>query len=388
MLVLPWWGYVIIALLLTHITIASVTIYLHRHQAHRALNLHPVASHFFRFWLWLTTGMNTREWVAVHRKHHAKVESEEDPHSPQQVGIRKVLFEGIELYREEAKNTQTLRNFGHGAPDDWIERNLYNRFNNCAGIVTMLVLDVLLFGVIGITIWAVQMAWIPFFAAGVINGVGHWCGYRNFETPDASTNIIPWGIVIGGEELHNNHHTFTSSARFSNKWWEIDLGWWYIRLLQLLKFAHVKKIAPRPVIDEAKQEIDVDTVRAVITNRFYVMSLYAREVVKRVYKEEKARANAAMRRLLKRGKRCVIRAETRLDSRSKATLEELLQHNHSMQVVYEYKQRLQALWTERSANQENLIRGLRNWCYQAEETRIEALREFAQKIRMYTLQTA
>ncbi|MFL6712717.1 MAG: acyl-CoA desaturase, partial [Sulfurifustis sp.] len=221
---LPWWGYVLVALVFTHITIASVTIYLHRHQAHRALDLHPVVSHFFRFWLWLTTGMITKEWAAVHRKHHAKVETPDDPHSPQQWGIRKVLWDGTSLYRVASKDGEILAKYGHGTPDDWIERHLYSR-RNTWGIASMLVINLVLFGPIGLTIWAVQMAWIPFFAAGVINGIGHYWGYRNYEVQDASRNIVPWGILIGGEELHNNHHAYPSSAQLSNKWWVFDIGW-------------------------------------------------------------------------------------------------------------------------------------------------------------------
>jgi Fatty-acid desaturase len=236
---LPWWGYLLCTLVLTHVTIAAVTLYLHRHQAHHAIELHPLPAHFFRFWLWLTTGMVTREWVAVHRKHHARVETMDDPHSPQIHGIRKVLLEGVELYRQEAARQDTLQAFGHSTPDDWVERYLYGRHPG-TGIALMLFINLLLFGFAGIAIWAVQMAWIPFFAAGVINGVGHYGGYRNFETSDASTNIVPLGILIGGEELHNNHHAFTASAKFSSRWWEFDLGWAYIRCLQCLRLAWVK----------------------------------------------------------------------------------------------------------------------------------------------------
>ncbi|OGT64579.1 MAG: aminotransferase, partial [Gammaproteobacteria bacterium RIFCSPLOWO2_02_47_7] len=298
LLQLPWWGYVLVILGLTHITVAAVTLYLHRHQAHHAIDLHPVISHFFRFWLWLTTAMITREWVAIHRKHHARVETKDDPHSPQTRGIAKVLFEGAELYKQEALNKDTLRSFGHETPDDWIEHNLYTRYRDF-GIVLMLLIDFVLFGFIGITIWAVQMGWIPFLAAGVINGIGHWGGYRNFESPDASTNIVPWGILIGGEELHNNHHAFASSAKFSSHWWEIDLGWSYIRFLNFLGLARIKKIAPKLLVDQQKPEIDLDTVRAVITNRLHIMSRYARVVVTRVYREEKTKANVATRKLLK-----------------------------------------------------------------------------------------
>lgn len=384
---LPWWGYLIVVLALTHVTIASVTIFLHRHQAHRAIGLHPLLSHFFRFWLWLTTGMMTREWVAIHRKHHARVETDDDPHSPQVRGISKVLWQGVELYRQEAKHGETLRDFGHGTPDDFIERYLYTRFPY-TGISLLFLIDFMLFGFIGVTIWAVQMAWIPFFAAGVINGIGHWGGYRNYESPDASTNIVPWGFLIGGEELHNNHHAFASSAKFSSKWWEFDLGWCYIRTLQFLGFARVKKLAPKPAIDTSKVEIDRDTVSAVISNRLHIMSQYTRKVVKQVYKDETARADAATQRLLKRGKQFISRAEARMDATSRRKLDELLRHNQTMQIVYEFRQRLQALWAEKSATQESLLRALQEWCQQAEATGIKALEDFAAQLRCYTLRSA
>ena len=383
---MPWWGYIVVALTLTHITIASVTIYLHRHQTHRAIDLHPVVSHFFRFWLWLTTGMITIEWVAIHRKHHAKVETEDDPHSPQDLGIYKVMLEGAELYKLEANNTKTLEDYGHETPEDWLERNIYQ--HNNYGIALMLLLNFVLFGFIGISIWAIQMAWIPFFAAGVVNGMGHWRGYRNFESQDASTNIVPWGILIGGEELHNNHHAFASSAKFSSKWWEFDLGWGYIKILQVLGFAKIKKIAPELVIDQEKLEIDLDTVSAVITNRLHILSRYAKNVVARVYRDEKVKANVTSKRLLRRGRRFIIRAEACMDAKAQHNLNELLKHNQTMEVVYEYKQRLQALWTEKSATQENLMQALQEWCQQAEETGIEALQEFAMSIRTYTLKSA
>src|SRR5689334_590129 len=248
---LPWWGYIVVAAVLTHVTIACVTIFLHRSQAHRALDLHPIVAHFFRFWLWITTGMVTKEWVAIHRKHHAKVETDEDPHSPQTRGIETVLLRGAELYRDEAKNRETLDKYGHGTPDDWIERNLYTRFS-WQGVGVMLVLDVILFGPIGMTIWAVQMLWIPVNAAGIINGIGHYWGYRNYACEDASTNIVPIGILIGGEELHNNHHAYGSSAKFSAKWYEFDIGWMYIRILEAVGLAKVRKVAPKLKIEAGK----------------------------------------------------------------------------------------------------------------------------------------
>jgi stearoyl-CoA desaturase (delta-9 desaturase) len=259
---LSWWSSVLVILGLTHVTIAAVTIFLHRHQAHRALDLHPVASHFFRFWLWLTTGLVTREWVAIHRKHHAKCETREDPHSPQIYGINEVLFEGTELYRKEAKETATLERYGHGTPDDGLERRLYARHSRL-GVSLMLMIDLILFGPIGLTLWAVQMLWVPFFAAGVINGIGHYWGYRNFAPNDTSQNIVPWGLLICGEELHNNHHAYATSAKLSSQWWEFDLGWLYIRALETLGLARVRRVAPKIRFDPTKRRCDAETLRAV-----------------------------------------------------------------------------------------------------------------------------
>ncbi len=381
---LPVWAYVLVVLGLTHVTIASVTIFLHRHQTHRALELHPAASHFFRLWLWLTTGIVSKEWVAIHRKHHARVETETDPHSPQRKGLLKVLSEGSELYREEAKNQETLDKYGFQTPDDFLERKLYTPFS-FLGILVMMAVNLFLFGFIGLSIWAIQMAWIPVFAAGVINGLGHWWGYRNFESADASRNIIPIGMFIGGEELHNNHHAFASSARFSSKWYEVDLGWSYISLMQRLGLAKVKKLAPKLAYNSQKQGVDLDTVSAVITNRLHIMSDYARDVVKQVYEEEKAKAGETSKYLFKRGKRWLIRHEALMDGAAKQGLDDLLAQSHSLAVVYEYRQRLQSLWQEKTASQERLLEVLQEWCQQAEATGITALEEFAQTMRSYSL---
>jgi len=390
LIALPWWGYIIAALILTHITIAAVTIYLHRHQAHRALDLHPIVSHFFRFWLWLTTGMITKEWAAIHRKHHAKVETPDDPHSPQVKGIRKVLLDGADLYRQEAKNRETMEKYGHGTPDDWLERRIYAPHNG-KGIVLMLLIDLVLFGPIGLTIWAVQMIWIPLFAAGVINGIGHYWGYRNFEVADASTNIVPWGILIGGEELHNNHHTFGSSAKLSSKWWEFDIGWLYIRTMEILGLARVKKIPPELTCNTAKQHIDVETVKAVITGRFQVMAQFARDVMKRVHREELKKADRSDREswaLLKRARRLMVREAAQLDETKHRVLERALEINDRLKTVYAMKQKLVGIWNRRASTQEHLIQALQEWCREAEATGIEALRNFSLKIRTYTLAPA
>ena len=384
---LPVWGYVLIVFGVTHISIASITIFLHRHQAHRALELHPVSSHFFRFWLWFLTGTITKEWVSVHRQHHAKVETEDDPHSPQIRGIRKVLLEGYELYRVGALNPETVSKYGYATPDDWLERNIYTGLSYY-GLVLLFVINIILFGIPGIVMWVAQLLWQPIFAAGIINGMGHWWGYRNFEVPDASTNIVPWGVLIGGEELHNNHHAFPSSARLSNRWWELDIGWTYIRLLELLGLAKVKKVPPRPRMDPAKVSADLDTLKAVIQNRFQVMSRYAKVVLTRVHAEELRSGNAMRRSALRRVRSLLVREESLLSSEARSRLEQALAESHALTTVYEYKRRLQNIWQERSMSQERLLQALEDWCKQAEASRIRALQEFARTLPTYSMQPA
>jgi stearoyl-CoA desaturase (delta-9 desaturase) len=385
---MPWWGYVLTTLALTHITIASVTIFLHRHQAHRALELHPVVSHFFRFWLWLTTGMITREWAAIHRKHHAKVETADDPHSPIQKGLNRVLWTGAFLYHDESKNRGTIEQYGFGTPDDWLERHLYTPLN-WLGIVLMLGIDLILFGPLaGGIIWLVQMVWIPFWAAGVINGIGHYWGYRNFEVADASTNIVPWGILIGGEELHNNHHTYGSSAKLSAKWWEFDIGWMYIRILQAFGLARVKKLPPQLVSDPAKNTIDLDTVRAVVRNRFQIMARFSRDVLKHVQRDELRKLDRKNRdewALIKKARRLMKREPGHLSESKRQQLSMVLERSSSLNTVYQMKKKLQAIWESRTATQENLLRALEDWCRQAEATGIKALEDFSSRIRTYTL---
>jgi stearoyl-CoA desaturase (delta-9 desaturase) len=377
---LPWWGYVLVALALTHITIASVTIFLHRAQAHRALDLHPSVAHFFRFWLWLTTGTVTKAWVAIHRKHHAKCETPEDPHSPQMLGIRKVLWEGAELYRAEARNAETLERYGHGTPDDWLEHKLYTP-RTYWGIVIMLALDVMLFGPIGLTIWAVQMVWIPFFAAGVVNGIGHYWGYRNFACEDASTNIVPWGILIGGEELHNNHHAYGSSAKLSNRWYEFDIGWLYIRTLEILGLANVKKVAPRIRWGEIKHFCDAELLHAVITHRYDVLTRYAR-VIRAITAQElsKLGGNIPDRKQVIRWLN-LNRAD--LKTEEQASLARVLNHSERLKQIYQMRQELAALWSRSSATREQLVFQLQDWCRKAEESGIESLSQFSLRLRRY-----
>lgn len=382
---LPWWGYILVTLALTHVTIASVTIFLHRAQAHRALDLHPLVSHFFRFWLWLTTGMITRQWVAIHRKHHARCETPDDPHSPQVLGLAKVLWQGAELYKAAAKNQDTLNRYGHGTPDDWLERRLYTP-HNFAGIVLMLVLDVVLFGPIGITIWAVQMIWIPFFAAGVINGVGHYWGYRNYACEDASTNILPWGILIGGEELHNNHHAYGSSAKLSSRWYEFDIGWLYIRLLEMLGLARVKKVAPRVHWGEIKHFPDAELLTAIVTHRYDVLTRYTRSM-KSVYVSELKKLRARLPDLSGVSLR-QVRGWLNLDSKALDDAERnkllvVLANSRELQTVYQMRQELAALWGRSTSSREQLVQQLRDWCQRAESSGIEALSQFSLKLRSY-----
>jgi stearoyl-CoA desaturase (delta-9 desaturase) len=381
------WGHVAVALILTHITIAAVTIFLHRCQAHNALSLHPVVSHFFRAWLWLTTGMVTREWVSVHRKHHAKCETPEDPHSPQVAGILRVLFAGTGLYRREASNAQTLAHFGNGTPDDWLERRVYSRFPY-VGILLMALTDVLLFGMAGLAIIAVQLLWIPFWAAGVINGLGHYCGYRNFETEDASRNLLPVGILIGGEELHNNHHAFPYSAQLSNKWWEFDIGWLYIRLLALFRLAEVRRGTPRIQIRTGKRIVDLDTLRAVLRDRYHILTLYGRNVIRPAVRAERHIASSACRRVLRQVRRLMTREDIVLDTDTRATLNSALQSSHLLETVYRFKTQLKELWAHTTNNGDTRVERLERWCAEAERSGIQVLQDFAGVLRGYTLHPA
>ena len=381
---LPWWGYIVYALVVTHITIAGVTIYLHRHSAHHALDLHPIPSHFFRFWLWLTTGMVTKEWTAIHRKHHAKCETQDDPHSPQIFGLRKVLFQGTELYRKESRNQETLERYGSGTPEDWIERNLYTG-HSVLGITLLFILNFAMFGFIGITIWAVQMAWIPFFAAGVINGIGHFWGYRNFQPEDASRNIVPWGILIGGEELHNNHHAFATSARLSNRWNEFDIGWLYIRILGMLGLAQVKKVAPKLRLDTPKEKCDLVTLQAVITHRYEVVAKYASSLRHTCAEEVRNLKARAVSVDLAAIKRWLHLDHAALPAGERAKLDEVLNASRVLNTVYTMRQELAALWQRSTASKEELVRKLEDWCRRAEASGIDALQQFSRRLRCYAV---
>ena len=376
-----WWQVLLVALVFTHITIASVTIYLHRHSAHRALDLHPIASHFFRFWLWMTTGQVTKEWTAVHRKHHAKCEREGDPHSPVVFGIKKVFWQGAELYRAEAKNQETLDRYGHNTPDDWMERNVYTG-HSVLGVALMLIINVALFGALGLSVWALQMAWIPITAAGIINGIGHWWGYRNFEATDASTNISPWGILIGGEELHNNHHTYPTSAKLSVKPYEFDIGWMYISILQALGLAKVKKLPPKLAFGDVRPVADEKTLEAIIANRYEVMAGYAREMRAACQREmEGLKARSADASALKAARRWLHRDEDKVPAEVKPQLALARAEHPVLDKMVTMREELRALWSSTTSTREQLAADLQAWCRRAEESGIAALRDFSIRLR-------
>ena len=380
---LTWWQLLLYTLFTTHITIAAVTIFLHRSQAHRALDLGPIPSHFFRFWLWLGTGMVTKEWVAIHRKHHAKCETVDDPHSPQTRGLGKVMREGAELYRVEAKNAETLKKYGHGTPDDWMERNVYR--HSVFGPSLMLIINVALFGVIGLTIWAVQMVWIPFWAAGVVNGVGHFWGYRNYEASDASTNLTPWGIIIGGEELHNNHHTYPTSAKFSIKPYEFDIGWVYISIMQKLGWAKVKKTPPRLRSGEIKPVADELTLEAIIANRYEVMARYARGVRLAVQQElDSLKARKAQQSdvsLLKGVQRWLHRDTEKVPANAVNQLAQARAAHPVIDQMLTMREELRQLWLNTTLSREQLTGQLQAWCQRAEASGIATLKDFSIKLR-------
>jgi stearoyl-CoA desaturase (delta-9 desaturase) len=383
---LDWsgWGILAFTLVTTHVTIVAVTIYLHRCQAHRALDLHPAVAHFFRGWLWLTTGMVTREWAAIHRKHHAKCETAEDPHSPQTRGLRKVLLEGVELYREEARNRETIEKYGHGAPDDWIERKVYTPYS-VLGVYLTLAIDVLLFGAIGLTVFAVQMLWIPVTAAGIINGVGHYWGYRNFDSPDASTNVFPWGILIGGEELHNNHHAFGSSAKLSSRWYEFDIGWMYIRILQAFGLATVRKLAPVPRLTAPRPSVDLQTLQAVIVNRYDLMGAYGRSLAQACSEEinRLRTARPADAKAIRAARGWLLLDAAKWTEQHRAKLSEIFAASDRLKKLIEMRAELAATWERSNATPEKLVAHLQDWCARAEASGVRALQDLALRMRRY-----
>jgi stearoyl-CoA desaturase (delta-9 desaturase) len=386
LLSLPWWGYVVAGLVMVQLTIASVTIYLHRCQAHRALDLHPAVAHVFRFWLWLTTGMVTKEWAAIHRKHHAKCETEDDPHSPRIHGINKIVFTGVAMYVRESRNAETMTRYGHGTPDDWIERHVYTPLTKY-GVVVMALIDIALFGVLpGMLIFGVQMAWIPFWAAGVINGIGHYWGYRNFQTADDSTNIVPWALWIGGEELHNNHHAYPTSAKFSLRWYELDLGWLYIRALSALGLAKVRKTAPKVKLDPSKWEIDAATLQAVIMHRYDVMTNYAKSIKRAARMEIQAlRATGAdsAASTLKKVRKWLHLDDAVVPAQHRETITQVVASAPALATTLTMKQELARLWERSTLTTEQLVAQLKDWCERAEKSNVEPLVNFSRRLRCY-----
>ena len=356
---------IIYTLCMTHITIVAVTVFLHRCQAHRSLKLSPVISHFFRFWLWLTTGMVTKEWAAIHRKHHAKCESAGDPHSPQVKGISTVLWSGTELYRETAKDKECIEKYGHGTPDDWVERHIYSK-HSVWGVGSMLVINFCLFGIIGVAIWAIQMMWIPFFAAGVINGIGHFVGYRNFKTPDASRNIFPLGILIGGEELHNNHHSHATSPKLSSKWYEFDIGWLYIKLFEFFGLAEVRNVPKNPTYDPAKNMIDEDTVEAILAAKY--------ELFQKLHK------------LVRKLSRSYNREKNLLSLSSETAKRDVL--SSQLRLIISLRDDFEKIWhNQRTSSVEQIVVALQNWCKKAEMSGVKVLQEYSRSLRMLTVQS-
>ncbi|WP_049623751.1 DesA family fatty acid desaturase [Frateuria defendens] len=379
-----WLAIVVYTLVVTQLTIFTVTIYLHRCQTHRGLDLHPVASHFFRFWGWASTGMVTKEWVAVHRKHHAKVETEEDPHSPQVHGIKKVFWDGVSLYRDATMNQEDMEKYGRGTPDDWMERKLYSA-HPYWGIVLMLLANVALFGVVGVAIWAIQMAWIPFWAAGFVNGLGHWWGYRNFESADTATNLSPWGVWIGGEELHNNHHAFPSSAKFALRKWEFDIGWAVICGLRAVGLAKVLRVAPTLDVRPNVSLPDAETLKAVLTHRFQATTDYYRQVIVPTLREEASHAGESIRSVPRRLRRALADGGRWLDVEGRDKLQAVLAHRPTLRTVCDFRARLVALMEQRGAEQS--LKGLQQWIHEAEQSGIRVLQQFAARLKGYSVAT-
>jgi stearoyl-CoA desaturase (delta-9 desaturase) len=379
-----WGTWIAYVLVVTQLTIFTVTLYLHRSQSHRGVDFHPVLAHFFRFWGWFTTGMITKEYVAIHRKHHAKCETEDDPHSPQVHGLNKVLFDGVDLYRKASLNQADMDKYGVGTPNDWLERNLYSKYN-ILGIAILVVIDFVLFGAVGVAIWAIQMLWIPFWAAGVVNGVGHWWGYRNFETADTATNLTPWGVWLGGEELHNNHHAFPSSARFALRRFEFDIGWATIRFFEKLGLAKVLRTAPTLDLRPNVHLPDADTVKAVLAHRFHVMSDYFRGVIAPTLRDEAVNAGAGIKALPRKLRKALGNGGRWLDAASRERMVAFTENRPTLQTVCEFRARLAALTERNGRNGEALLDSLKQWCHEAEATGIRTLAEFATRLKGYRL---
>jgi stearoyl-CoA desaturase (delta-9 desaturase) len=377
-----WWGYVVVTLVSMHVTMISITLYFHREQAHRSIDLHPALRHFFRFWLWMVTGAPTKEWVAVHRKHHALCEREGDPHSPRLFGLKKVLTEGAELYRAEACKPETLEKYGKGTPDDWLERHVYSRWTY-SGIALLAVLDLLFLGVPGIIVLACQLITMPLFAAGVINGLCHAKGYRNFETDDASTNLWPIGLLVGGEELHNNHHAFPSSARFSMRPHEIDMGWAHLKLFAALGLAKIRRVATRPELGEQPKTPDLESLRAIIVHRMHVLRHYTHNVTLPVLRREVEPSSVNPASVVRGTRRLLSWQPSMLDESSRQRLSELVERHPRLKTVLEFRNELKSLWEGAHTSNERLLADFREWCTRAETSGIQALEDFAGYLKSF-----
>jgi len=382
---LSWWQMLLVGLVWAHVTLMAITLWFHRDQAHRSIDLHPLLAHFFRFWLWMSTGAPTREWVAVHRKHHALCEVDGDPHSPQVFGLKRVLLEGAELYKLEAARKETLEKYGKGTPDDWLERNVYGHFTY-SGIGLLVVLDIVLFGAPGIILLASQLMTMPVLAAGVINGLCHARGYRNFETNDASTNLWPIGLFVGGEELHNNHHAFPTSARFSLRAGELDMGWLHIKLLSLLGLAKVRRVAERPALKASESPtIELDSLRAIFVNRMYVLRHYLQEVTLPALEREAASDDSSGRSnsVLRSAARLLRWQPHLLDAESRDSLGELIERHPGLKAVLEYRNELKSFWEGAPISNEKLLADFRAWCARAEASGIQGMQDFVAYLRSF-----
>ena len=377
-----WLGYLVYTLVVTHISIVAITLYLHRGVCHSAIEIKPVLAHFFRFWLWLTTSMRTADWVAVHRKHHAKCETIDDPHSPAYYGIDTVLLRGADLYHEEKNNPETLEKYSQNCPTDWVEENIYTGKNNI-GILLLFILNIILFGVVGIIIWAVQMAWTPIFAAGGINGAGHYWGYRNYDTSDDSTNMGPLGILIGGEELHNNHHAFPTAAKFSLKPWEFDIGWMYIKLFSLLGQVKVKRLAPKIVINKPSESLDSETGYALLKSKLTVITNYTKVVLGPLMKHESKNATGDLKRLLSQSKSSLVREPHRITNQETNSLDLIFNKCSRLKIAYDLKNKLFNILHSRNLKHDKFLDTINEWCEEAKSVGIESLADFSSSLKGY-----
>ena len=384
---LPWWGYIVWALVWLHVTMITITLYFHREQAHRSVDLHPALRHFFRFWVWINTGAPTKQWVAVHRKHHALCERQGDPHSPVVFGLKTVVLQGAELYIAESRKAETQEKYGKGTPDDWLERNIYTP-HDYTGIALLVIFDVLLFGALGLVLVAFQLASMPFLAAGIINGVGHARGYRNFETNDASTNLWPIAVLIGGEELHNNHHAFPTSARFSVRPGEIDIGWLHLKVFAALGLARIRRVANEPALGLEPRPghaaaPDLEALRSILIHRMHVLRTYMHTVTLPVLRRDYEALGNNARALLPNVRRWLTWQPQQLEESDRLKLTELRELLPAFELVLQFRSELKKLWEGAHTSNERLLEDFSQWCRRAEESGNQYLREFVAYLRSF-----